>query len=45
MGLGGSIFLIALGALLAFAVDYQLYWLDLTAACPSASPNPAPATH
>ncbi|HLU45958.1 MAG TPA: DUF6458 family protein [Natronosporangium sp.] len=32
MGLGGSIFLIALGALLAFAVDYQLYWLDLTAA-------------
>jgi len=32
MGIGGSIFLIAVGALLAFAVDYQLWWLDLTVA-------------
>lgn len=32
MGIGASIFLIALGALLVFAVDYQLWWLDLTAA-------------
>lgn len=32
MGVGGSIFLIALGALLAFAVEYQLFWLDLNVA-------------
>jgi hypothetical protein len=32
MGFGVSIFLIALGALLAFAVDYQLWWLDLAVA-------------
>lgn len=32
MGLGVSIFLIAVGALLAFAVDYQLWWLDITVA-------------
>ena len=30
MGIGGSIFLIALGAILAFAVDADLGWLDLT---------------
>lgn len=32
MGTGASIFLIAVGALLAFAVDYQLWWLDITVA-------------
>jgi hypothetical protein len=32
MGIGMSIFLIAVGALLAFAVDYQLGWLDITVA-------------
>lgn len=32
MGIGVSIFLIAVGALLAFAVDYQLWWLDVTVA-------------
>jgi hypothetical protein len=32
MGIGGSIFLIAVGALLAFAVDYQLGWLDIAVA-------------
>jgi hypothetical protein len=32
MGIGGSIFLIAVGALLAFAVDYQLGWLDVNMA-------------
>ncbi|QSB17210.1 hypothetical protein JQS43_09210 [Natronosporangium hydrolyticum] len=32
MGIGVSIFLIAVGALLAFAVDYQLGWLDITVA-------------
>lgn len=32
MGIGVSIFLIALGAILAFAVDFQLWWLDLTVA-------------
>lgn len=32
MGLGTAIFLLAVGAILAFAVDYQLGWLDLTAA-------------
>lgn len=32
MGIGVSIFLIAVGALLVFAVDYQLGWLDVTAA-------------
>jgi hypothetical protein len=32
MGIGGSIFLIAVGAILAFAVDYQLWWLDITIA-------------
>lgn len=32
MGIGVSIFLIAVGALLVFAVDYQLWWLDVTAA-------------
>lgn len=29
MGIGGSIFLIALGAILAFAVEADLGWLDL----------------
>jgi hypothetical protein len=29
MGIGGSIFLIALGAILAFAVDASLGWLDI----------------
>jgi hypothetical protein len=29
MGIGFSIFLIALGAIIAFGVDYQLNWLDL----------------
>ncbi|MFF5172463.1 DUF6458 family protein [Micromonospora sp. NPDC000089] len=29
MGIGGSIFLIALGAIFAFAVDANLGWLDL----------------
>ena len=29
MGIGGSIFLIALGAILAFAVDANLGWLDI----------------
>lgn len=32
MGIGLSIFLIAVGALLAFAVDYQLWWLDINVA-------------
>lgn len=32
MSIGVSIFLIAVGALLAFAVDYQLGWLDITIA-------------
>jgi len=32
MGIGVSLFLIAVGALLAFAVDYQLWWLDLNVA-------------
>jgi hypothetical protein len=32
MGIGLSIFLIAVGALLAFAVDYQLWWLDIAVA-------------
>ncbi|MPZ25203.1 MAG: hypothetical protein GEV12_01790 [Micromonosporaceae bacterium] len=32
MGIGASIFFIAVGALLAFAVDYQLWWLDITVA-------------
>lgn len=32
MGIGVSIFLIAVGALLAFAVDYQLWWLDVAVA-------------
>jgi uncharacterized protein DUF6458 len=32
MGIGVSIFLIAVGAILAFAVDFQLWWLDLTVA-------------
>lgn len=30
MGIGGSILLIALGAILAFAVEYELGWLDLS---------------
>ncbi|MFY1653297.1 DUF6458 family protein [Solwaraspora sp. WMMB762] len=30
MGIGGSIFLIALGAILAFAVEAELGFLDLT---------------
>ncbi|MGW4462212.1 DUF6458 family protein [Micromonospora sp. NPDC004704] len=30
MGIGGSIFLIALGAIFAFAVDVELGWLDLS---------------
>ncbi|MBO4205859.1 DUF6458 family protein [Micromonospora sp. CPCC 206060] len=30
MGIGGSIFLIALGAILAFAVDADLGWLSLS---------------
>ena len=29
MGIGGSIFLIAVGAIFAFAVNVQLGWLDL----------------
>ncbi|HEU4425071.1 MAG TPA: DUF6458 family protein [Pilimelia sp.] len=29
MGIGGSIFLIALGAILAFAVNASIGWLDL----------------
>ncbi|BCB85832.1 DUF6458 family protein [Phytohabitans suffuscus] len=29
MGIGGSIFLIALGAILAFAVEFNLGWLDI----------------
>ncbi|MEQ4300701.1 DUF6458 family protein [Plantactinospora sp. B6F1] len=29
MGIGGSIFLIALGAILAFAVDVETGWLNL----------------
>lgn len=32
MGIGMSIFLIAVGALLAFAVDFQLWWLDINVA-------------
>jgi hypothetical protein len=32
MGIGMSIFLIAIGALLAFAVDFQLWWLDINVA-------------
>lgn len=32
MGIGVSIFLIAVGAILAFAVDFQLWWLDITVA-------------
>jgi hypothetical protein len=32
MGIGMSIFLIAVGALLAFAVDFQLWWLDINIA-------------
>ncbi|GIG88944.1 DUF6458 family protein [Plantactinospora endophytica] len=31
MGIGGSIFLIALGAILAFAVDVETGWLNLNA--------------
>lgn len=30
MGIGGSIFLIALGAILAFAVDLEMGWLNLS---------------
>lgn len=30
MGIGGSIFLIALGAIFAFAVEAELGWLDLS---------------
>ncbi|GGJ89195.1 hypothetical protein GCM10010123_18470 [Pilimelia anulata] len=29
MGIGGSIFLIAIGAILSFAVEYRLGWLDI----------------
>jgi uncharacterized membrane protein len=29
MGIGGSIFLIALGAIFTFAVDFDLGWLDI----------------
>lgn len=29
MGIGFSILLVALGAIIAFGVDYQLSWLDL----------------
>jgi membrane protein implicated in regulation of membrane protease activity len=29
MGIGGGIFLIAIGAILAFAVHANIYWLDL----------------
>jgi hypothetical protein len=32
MGIGMSIFLIAVGALLAFAVDFHLWWLDINVA-------------
>jgi hypothetical protein len=30
VGIGGSIFLIALGAILAFAVDVEMGWLNLS---------------
>jgi hypothetical protein len=30
MGIGASIFLIAIGAIVAFGVNYQLSWLDLS---------------
>lgn len=30
MGIGGSIFLIAIGAIIAFGVNVQLGWLDLS---------------
>jgi protein-S-isoprenylcysteine O-methyltransferase Ste14 len=30
MGIGGSIFLIAVGAIIAFGVNIQLGWLDLS---------------
>jgi hypothetical protein len=29
MGIGGSIFLLALGAIFAFAVEFDLGWLDI----------------
>jgi hypothetical protein len=29
MGIGGSIFLIAMGAILAFAVEFDVGWLDI----------------
>ncbi|GGK35214.1 hypothetical protein GCM10010124_29890 [Pilimelia terevasa] len=29
MGIGGSIFLIAVGAILSFAVDFRLGWVDI----------------
>ncbi len=32
MGIGVSIFLIAVGAILAFAVEFQLWWLDINVA-------------
>jgi hypothetical protein len=32
MGIGASIFLIAVGAILAFAVEFQLWWLDINVA-------------
>lgn len=32
MGIGMSIFLIAVGGLLAFAVEYQLWWINLNVA-------------
>jgi len=32
MGIGGAIFLIVLGAILSFAVEWELSWLDLEVA-------------
>jgi hypothetical protein len=32
MGIGVSIFLIAVGAILAFAVEFQLWWIDINVA-------------
>jgi hypothetical protein len=32
MGIGVSIFLIAVGGILAFAVDFSLWWLDINVA-------------
>lgn len=32
MGIGVSIFLMAVGGILAFAVDFRLWWLDINMA-------------